>query len=128
PESKEVLQSADLSNGKIIAKTLKDVSSRVYVYNLSGKMENEIKLPGLGTVEVISADRNDSLAFLNFTTFTSPSSVYRYDHKTTEISLYKKPKIDFASDNYETKQVFYKSEDGTDIPMFITYKKGIQLD
>ena len=128
PESKDLLQAVTLAHGKIIAKFLKDVSSRMFVYDLDGKQLNEIKLDGLCMVDELNASRKDSVVFFSFVTFTNPFSVYKYNVETNQSSIYFEPKIDFKSSDYETKQVFYPSKDGTKIPMFITCKKGLVMD
>ncbi|MDF2438018.1 MAG: Family serine protease [Bacteroidota bacterium] len=128
PESSDLLESVSLSNGKLIATYLKDVTTRMYVYDMNGKQEKEIKLPGICKVDGLDSDKDDSLAFFSYNTFTAPASIYKYNIVTNELSVWFKPKIDFKSEEYETKQVFYTSKDGTKVPMFITHKKGIQLD
>lgn len=128
PESNDLLQSVTIANGKIIAKFLKDVTSRIYVYNIDGKQENEIKLDGLCMVDEINAKKKDSVLFYSFVTYTNPMTIYKYNVVTNQSSVYFKPQIDFKSDEYETKMVFYPSKDGTKIPMLITSKKGLVLD
>jgi prolyl oligopeptidase len=128
PESSDLLESVSLCNGKMIATYLKDVTTSMYVYDMNGKQEREIKLPGICKVDGLDSDKDDSLAFFSYNTFTAPASIYKYNIVTDQLSVWFKPQIDFKSDDYETKQVFYTSKDGTKVPMFITHKKGIQLD
>lgn len=128
PEKKDVLEGCFLAGGKIIATYIEDVKSRVEVYNLDGDKLHQLQLPTLGTVASISSNLKENIAFYSFTSFTLPSVIYKFDTKTFESEEFFKPDIDFDSDAYETKQVFYKSIDGTDIPMFIVYKKGIELN
>ncbi|MCW3104078.1 MAG: prolyl endopeptidase [Bacteroidetes bacterium] len=128
PESSDLLEHVSLCNGKLIAQYLKDVTTRLYVYDMNGKKENEITLPGICKVEGFDSDKDDSLAFFSYNTFTAPASVYKYNIVTNKMSVWFKPEIDFKSEDYETKQVFYTSKDGTKIPMFITHKKGIKMD
>ncbi|MCW3085673.1 MAG: Family serine protease [Bacteroidetes bacterium] len=128
PEANDLLESVSICNGKLVAKYLKDVTSRLYVYDMDGKKENEIQLPGLCKVDEFDADKDDSLAFFSYKTFTSPDVIYKYNIVTNKLAVWFKPEIDFKSDDYETKQVFYTSKDGTKIPMFITCKKGLVLD
>jgi prolyl oligopeptidase len=128
PESTDLLESVSLCNGKLVAKYLKDVTTRLYVYSMDGKKENEIQLPGICKVDAFDSDKDDSLAFFSYNTFTAPASIYKYNIVTNKMEIWFKPTIDFKSDDYETKQVFYASKDGTKIPMFITHKKGIKLD
>ncbi len=128
PESKDLLESVSNCNGKFVAKYLKDVTTRLYVFDKTGKKENEIQLPGLCKVESFDGDKDDSLAFFSFNTFTAPPVIYKYNVLTNKMNIWFKPDIDFKSDDFETKQVFYNSKDGTKIPMFITCKKGLVLD
>ncbi|HEX8515893.1 MAG TPA: prolyl oligopeptidase family serine peptidase [Bacteroidia bacterium] len=128
PESDDLLESVSLCNGKLIAKYLKDVTTRLFVYDMSGKKESEIELPGICKVDGLDSDKHDSLAFFSYNTFTAPASIYKYNILTNKMTTWFKPEIDFKSDDFETKQIFYTSKDGTKIPMFITHKKGITLD
>jgi len=128
PEKSEVLNSVSTVGGKLFAMYTKDVSHRVFVYDLDGSNEHEITLPVLGRVDGFSGDRNDRFTFFTVTSFTYPSVVYKYDIEQKTISEYQKTEIDFNPNDYETKQVFYSSKDGTKIPMFIVHKKGILLD
>lgn len=128
PESNDLLEKVSLCNGKLIAQYLKDVTTRLYVLDMNGKKENEIELPGLCKVDGLESDRKDSLVFFSYNTFTAPAIIYKYNIINNNLSIWFKPEIDFKSEDYETKQVFYESKDGTKIPMFITCKKGIKLD
>jgi len=128
PESKDLLQSVSLANGKIVAKVLKDVTSHIAIYSLEGKQESEIKLGGLCMVDEINSTRKDSVLFYSYVTYTNPVTIFKYNVKTGTSSVYFKPQVDFNSDAYETKLVFYPSKDGVKIPLFITCKKGLTLD
>ncbi|MBL7883634.1 MAG: S9 family peptidase [Bacteroidia bacterium] len=128
PESTDLLESVSLCNGKFVAKYLKDVTTRLYIFNMNGKKESEIQLPGICKVDAFDSDKDDSLAFFSYNTFTAPASIYKYNIVTNKMDVWFKPTIDFKSDDYETKQVFYTSKDGTKVPMFITHKKGVKLD
>ncbi len=128
PEQNDVLQSVIPMGGKIITQYMKDASSRAYVYEMNGNKINEIQLPGIGTLGGMSGKKNDNIAFYAYTSFTFPTTIYKYDLKNNKSEIYKKPDIDFKADEYETKQIFYQSIDGTSIPMFIIHKKGIKLD
>ncbi len=128
PETENLLEGVSFCNGKIIAKYLKDVTTRLYVYDIHGKKENEIQLPGIYKVEGFDSDKDDSLAFFSYNTFTAPPIIYKYNITNNKMDIWFKPEIDFKSDDYETKQVFYASKDGTKIPMFLTHKKGLVLD
>lgn len=128
PERKDVLESCVLAGGKIIATYIEDVKSKVEVYNLDGDKLHQIKLPTLGTVSGISSQLSSNKAFYTFSSFTVPSVIYSFDTDNYESEVFFKPEIDFDFDDYETKQIFYKSKDGTDVPMFIVHKKGIELN
>lgn len=128
PEKKDVLESCVLAGGKIIATYIEDVKNKMEVYSLAGEKLHQVELPALGTVGGVSSKFKDSKAFYTFTSFTFPSVIYSFNTDTYESEVYFKPEIDFDSEAFETKQVFYKSNDGTDIPMFIVHKKGIELD
>lgn len=128
PEKKDVLESCVLAGGKIIATYIEDVKSKVEVYSLDGDKLHQFKLPTLGTVSGISAQLNSKTAFYTFSSFTVPSVIYTFNTDTFESDVFFEPQIDFDFDNYETKQVFYRSKDGTDVPMFIVHKKGIELN
>ncbi len=128
PENKDLIKEAFVVGNKLIVNYLKDVASHIYQYDFSGKMENELQLPGPGTATIEAPNENDKFLFYTFTSFTYPPSVFRYEIANAKSSLQYKSEAKFNTDDYETKQVFYPSKDGTQIPMFITYKKGIKLD
>jgi prolyl oligopeptidase len=128
PEQKEVLQWGTIIGGKLIVSYLKDASSRAYAYSLDGKFEYEIELPTLGTLGWFSGKKKDTTAFYTFTSFTFPTAIYHFDVNSRKSTMFRASEIDFKFDNYETKQVFYPSKDGTRIPMFIVHKKGLKLD
>ncbi|MEO7488922.1 MAG: prolyl oligopeptidase family serine peptidase, partial [Ferruginibacter sp.] len=128
PEKPEPLQSAATAGGRLFVDYLKDVTSRTYVYDLTGKLLNEIKYPGLGNGGGIGGRKDDHFAFYVFTSFTVPPTIYKYDIATGTSTVFRQPEVSFNPADYETKQVFYSSKDGTKIPMFIVSKKGIQLD
>jgi prolyl oligopeptidase len=129
PEKPEPLDFANLVGGKLFVGYLKDVVGRVYVYSVDGKLENEIKLPGPGTVGGFGGRTDDKFTFYTFTTFNFPPTIYRYDIATKQSSLFRQPEIPgFKSSDFETSQVFYTSKDGTRVPMFLVHKKGLKLD
>ncbi|MFK7907260.1 MAG: prolyl oligopeptidase family protein, partial [Chitinophagales bacterium] len=129
-EDKNVLKDVWLADEKIIAHYLEDVKSKLVVYSLKGERLGELPLPGAGMVKDFSSNRESSLVSYKFESFLSPPTVYQYDFESeTKIAkaLYKSD-IDFPFEEYETKQVFYTSKDGTKIPMFITHHKDTELD
>jgi prolyl oligopeptidase len=128
PESKDLLEDAELAGGKLVLKYLVDAKNQLFVFDLEGTKVSEIALPALGTVGALSGDPDRPELFYMFTSFLYPATIYRYDVSTGQNEVFKKPNVDFNSDEYETKQIFYRSKDGTKIPMFIVNKKGIKLD
>jgi prolyl oligopeptidase len=129
PEKPDVLEQAGVAGGKIFVTYLKDVASHVYVLNLEGKQENEIHLPGAGTTSDSQGNSKDAFIFYSFTSPNYPPTIFRYDIAANTAKVYHAPQIPgFQPDNYETKQVFYQSKDGTRVPMFLSHKKGLQLD
>ncbi|MGC2821256.1 MAG: prolyl oligopeptidase family serine peptidase [Candidatus Sulfotelmatobacter sp.] len=128
PESAETMQSVSVIDNKFLVEYLKDARTEVRVHDLEGKLLRSIDLPGIGTAEGFTGKRKDKETFYAFTSFTVPTTIYRYDPEKGASSVFRQPKVDFDSSRYETKQVFYKSKDGTRIPMFLTYKKGMKLD
>jgi prolyl oligopeptidase len=129
PEKPERLQFVQFAGGKIFACYVKDVASRVYVYSPDGTFENEVVLPGPGTAEGFAGRQEDKFVFYTFTSFTYPATIFRYDIAARKSVLYRASEIPgFRSSDYETKQVFYNSKDGTRVPMFLIYKKGLKLD
>jgi len=128
PEKEEVLKSVVVANDLLVAEYMKDASSKVYTYTFDGKFKYELKLPGIGTLGGFSSEKGNKQAFYAYASFTFPNTIYKLDVSTNTSEVYKTSDIDFNPDLYETKQVFYKSKDGTKIPMFIVHKKGIKLD
>lgn len=105
----------------------KDAASHAYLLDMQGKNLGEILLPGIGTAGFSSSEDTDEV-FYNFTSYTTPGSIYSYDMATGKSKLFWKPNVKFDSDRYITEQVFYTSKDGTRVPMFITHKKGMKLN
>lgn len=128
PEKKEPLTSVSVVGNRIIAVYTKDVSHTVMVYDMKGKFQREIKLAALGTVDGFNGYRNDNVTFYSLTSFTFPSTIYRYDIASGMSTVYHRTEIDVNPDEYVTKQIFYPSKDGTKIPMFIVHKKNLVLD
>ncbi|MBI3006581.1 MAG: S9 family peptidase [Ignavibacteriales bacterium] len=129
PEKSEPLDGVSSAGGKLFAEYLKDVTTRVYVYDLIGKLENEVELPALGTAGGFGGDKDEKFVFYTFTSFIYPPTIYRYDIATKKTSVFRTVDIPaFNQAEYETKQVFYNSKDGTKIPMFLVRKKGLKLD
>jgi prolyl oligopeptidase len=119
---------ATTGSGYIFANYIKDALSYIKQYDLSGKLIREVQLPGIGTVGAFGGKKSEKTIYYSFTNYITPGATYSFDAESGISTLYKKPNVDFNSENYESKQVFYTSKDGTKIPMIITYKKGIKLD
>ncbi len=128
PQAEETLEGVGVLNNQLVCDYLKDAHSSIKIFNLSGSFVREVELPGIGSAGGFGGKRYDTETFYVFTSFTTPSTIYRYDMATGESTLFRQPKVDFNSDEFETKQIFYSSKDGTEIPMFIIHKKGLKLD
>lgn len=127
-DTKPEVLSASAAGGAIFCSYLKDAVSKVYQYDKTGKQIREISLPGLGTASGFSGKADDKELFYGYTSYIAPNSIYKMDITTGKTTLYKQPTVAFKPEDYESKQVFYNSKDGTRIPMIITYKKGIELN
>lgn len=127
-EQKELLEGVKLVGNKIYANYLKDASSTVIEYSIDGKQPKNLELPGIGTLSFASASKKDSFMFYSFSNFTTPGTIYKLDINSGKSTLYTKPNFKINTDNFETKQVWFTSKDGTKIPMFVVHKKGIKLD
>jgi len=125
-ESDDVLQGINTVGGRFLASYLNDVKTEVRQYGLDGGDLGEIDLPGIGSAFGFGGKRSDSETFFAFSSFTTPTTIYRYDVATGETDLFRKPDVKFNADDYTTEQVFYRSKDGARIPMFISFKKGMR--
>ncbi len=128
PERKELLESVGTAGGKLFLSYLQDASSRVYQTDYKGHYAKEIQLPGIGTAGGFHAHKNDKELFYSYTSFNYPAATFRYDIETGTSTLFRKSEAKVDADNYQTLQSFCISKDGTQIPMFITYKKGLKLN
>jgi len=127
-QAQDLLQSAEVAGSIFLCKYLVNVQNKVYRYSRKGLLLGEMALPGIGMADGISCEKESGEVFFTFSNWTSPLSVYRYDAEKNTTSLYRTTKVAFDPSQYETKQVFYPSKDGTKIPMFITCKKGTPQD
>ncbi|MEG0038316.1 MAG: prolyl oligopeptidase family serine peptidase [Bacteroides sp.] len=127
PEAEAVLSDTKVIGNKLFLTYDKDASNHAYVYDLDGKMIQEIKLPSLGSVG-FSGDKDDKECFFGFTSFTTPGATYKYDMDKNSYELYRAPNVKFNADDFVTEQVFFASKDGTKVPMFLTYKKDLKKD
>ena len=127
PEQQNVLSSASVIGRQLVLTYSQDACDHAFVYDLDGKMRHEVKLPMVGSVEFVGKETEPE-CFYTFTSFTQPGTVYRYDMTTNQSTLYSQPSVKFRLQDYESRQLFFQSKDGTRIPMFITYKKGMKLN
>ena len=128
PEQEATLRSISHVGGLLIASYMKDAKSEILRYSLAGKKLGEVELPGLGSAGGFRGKADENETFYSFSSFTDPGTIYRYDVASNKSTVFKKPESKFDADDYVTKQVFYKSKDGTRVPMFIVHKKGIKLN
>lgn len=133
PEVTATLQSVSSVGDKLIATYLKDARSQVAIFSImqpmdTAHLDGTVDLPGIGSTRGFGGRRDDPETFYSFSSFTDPGTIFRFDVSTGERSIFRRPMVGFDPDNFETKEVFYKSKDGTSIPMFITSKKGLVLD
>jgi prolyl oligopeptidase len=127
PETENVL---DVSTGcgSFFAHYMKDALSFIRQYDYNGKLIRDIQLPGSGTASMGNAKRNEKEIYFSFSNYVTPGNIYKFEPSTGKAELFIKPKINFSPEQYESKQVFYTSKDGTKIPMMISYRKGVKLD
>ncbi|HEX5132561.1 MAG TPA: prolyl oligopeptidase family serine peptidase [Candidatus Krumholzibacteria bacterium] len=128
PEQTDVIDGVSMVNDQLVVNYMQDAKNKLVLFGRDGKFEREIELPTIGAIGGISGSRADSEMFFAFTSFTYPTTSFRYDFKTGQATVFQKPEIDFDGTQFETKQVFYASKDGTKVPMFLTYKKGLEQD
>lgn len=128
PETDNVLQGASTGGGKLFLTYLKDASSRVYVHNLEGERLHEVELPTLGTAGGFGTKADRTELFYSFTSYTYPSTIYHYDIETNTSKVFRTSQVKFSPEEYETKEVFYNSTDGEQVHMFVTHKKGLELN
>jgi len=128
PETAEKLAGISQAAGCLLATYLHDASSRVRVYSEAGAWRHDVALPAIGTAGGFGGRRTDEVLYYAFTSFTYPTTIYQYDPATNMSVVFKAPTVDVQPADYETTQVFYESQDGTRVPMFITHKKGLVLD
>jgi prolyl oligopeptidase len=128
PQQTEPIVSVGLVGNLFIVESLKDAKSQVSLFTTAGEHVRNVEFPGIGTASGFGGKRTDTETFYSFSSFATPPSIFRYDIVTGDSKLLRRAKIDVNPDEYEVKQVFYESKDGTKVPMFISYKKGLTLD
>jgi prolyl oligopeptidase len=128
PEKPEVLSGAGTAGGYMFCNYLKDANTKIFQHTLDGTLVREIALPALGTAGGFGGKRDEKVMFYTFTSFTYPSTIYKFDPATGASEVFRASEVKFDPSAYETKQVFYASKDGTKVPMFLVHKKGLKLD
>lgn len=128
PETKNKLDGVSMVHDTLIARYLADAQTKVVLYKPDGMMMQQLELPAIGTAMGFGGRRSDKETFFAFTNFTTPSAIYRVDMTTLKTTVFEQPKLKFDPNEFETRQVFYPSKDGTKIPMFLSYKKGLKID
>ncbi len=128
PAKPETIEDVNYVGGKLIVTYLKDASNHTYLYTLTGTLEREITFPGIGSVFGFSGKRKDSVVFYTFSSFVMPTAIYQYDLMKNTSTLFHQTEVPFHVDDFITEQVFYKSKDGTRVPMFLVHKKNMKRD
>ncbi len=128
PETNDVIEGVGTAGKKLFVTYMKDACNKVVQFDYAGKKERDVELPGIGSVGGFNGNFDDKELFYSFTSFIYPTTIFRYDIATGKSEIFRKPELKFNPDDYTSEQVFYTSKDGTKIPMFITYKKGMKKD
>ncbi len=128
PEAEETLEGVSIIGNMFVASYLKDAHSDVRIFDLNGHFVRTIALPGIGTAHGFNGKRSDPETFYSYSSFLDPGTIYRHDMTTGETRIFRRPQVDFKPEEFETKQVFYTSKDGTRVPMFISHRKGLSLN
>ncbi len=128
PEKENLLEGVGSAGGCLTAIYLEDAQNKVYQYEMDGKLIREVALPGIGTVSGFGGEKEDTELYYSITTFTAPTAIYSFDVKSGESKLYLQPEVAFNPDDFTTEQIFFTSKDGTRVPMFVSYKKGLKLN
>jgi len=127
-EQEEVMSSVSTAGGFIMVKYLKDASDNVFQYDYDGKMIRKVSLPGIGTSANFEARKQEDTLYFSFTSFTQPGNIYQYNIETGISTLYRETEAGINTDDYTTEQLFFASKDGTKVPIFLSYKKGLKKD
>jgi prolyl oligopeptidase len=128
PESKNTMEGVSTSGKHIFINYLKDASTQIREFDYNGKPVREVELPGIGSASGFNGKHHENVTYYAFTSFTYPTTIFKYDNKSGTSTEYIRPQVDFDPNNFETRQVFFTSKDGTRVPMFIVHKKGVKLD
>ncbi|HSF17012.1 MAG TPA: prolyl oligopeptidase family serine peptidase [Vicinamibacteria bacterium] len=127
-ESEDLLENVEIINNRFVVLYLRDAASRMAIHEKDGRFAKTVELPTVGSVSSMTGEREDEEMFYAFESFLYPDTIYRYEFQTAETSVFRSPEIAFDGGGFETKQVFYRSKDGTRVPMFLTYKRGLELN
>jgi len=127
-ETDNAMDGVGIVGNMFVCSYLKDAKTQIKLHSMDGTFVREVEFPGIGTAAGFDGRRKDTETFYSFSGFAVPTTIYKYNMITGESQLYRKSQVKFNPDEYETSQVFYASKDGTKVPMFITHKKGLQLD
>ncbi|HZV00913.1 MAG TPA: prolyl oligopeptidase family serine peptidase [Planctomycetota bacterium] len=128
PQAEETIESVHAVGGRLLIAYLKDAHTVVRVFDLDGKRLGDVALPGIGSASGFGGKKTDKETFYAYTSYTAPTTIYRYDVANNVSTVWKRPKVDFDPDAYESRQVFVPSKDGTKVPLTIASKKGVKLD
>ena len=128
PQQADILENVQLVNRRFVVTYLRDAASRLRIHALDGTLQREIDLPTLGAVAGLSGQVDDREMFFAFTSFLYPTTVFRYDFGAARMEVFRAPEVRFDASRYETQQVFYRSKDGTRVPMFLTHRRGLARD
>ena len=128
PEAKETLEGVGFVGGLFVCSYLRDAKTAVKMYSADGTPVRDVQFPGIGTASGFGGKKTDTETFYTFGSFNRAGEIYRYDLITGTSKLFRQPKVKFSPDDYEVKQVFYSSKDGTRVPLFVCHKKGLKLD
>ncbi|MEQ1604635.1 MAG: prolyl oligopeptidase family serine peptidase [Pyrinomonadaceae bacterium] len=128
PESADTLNGVQFLNDQLVLNYMHDAFTRIKIFDTAGKWVRDVELPGIGSAGGFGGKRKDHETFYSYSSYNAPPTIYRYDMKTGQSTLFRSVKVKFDPKAYEVKQVFYPSKDGTKVPMFLTYKKGTKLD
>jgi prolyl oligopeptidase len=128
PQAEETLGGVQYINDQFVLNYLKDAYTKIKIYDRNGKHVRDVELPGIGSAGGFGGRQKDTETFYSYSSFNAPPTIYRYDMKTGKSTLFRQAKVKFNPEDFEVKQVFFNSKDGTKVPMFIVHKKGIKLD
>ncbi|MBK9437500.1 MAG: S9 family peptidase [Chloracidobacterium sp.] len=128
PESADTLNGVQFINNQFVLNYMKDAYTKIKIYEMNGRFVRDVELPGIGSAGGFGGRRTDFETFYSYSSYNAPPTIYQYDMRTGKSTMFRQAKVKFDPTKYEVKQVFYSSKDGTKVPMFLTYKKGLKLN